>query len=610
MKLKYLFMSMLGAALFVGCNNEIDGPGGNGTGDELEGESTTATFMVNFNQPATYAGGASQPGTANENAISDIVMFVYKLDGAPEAMAYIAASDNPTAGATSNRVTVKCKSGDKLIYVAGNIGKNLLLATGLGTSDGTNSNSGNGFLGDDTWAAGSNRTFSQINAPIWAISGGIQIADTAAGFATGSADFLIRALNNNGTGTVGGGVLVGENAITTGSYFMSNWGDKDSYDDPQDINGINDYLATCKFKLAANITAAESQVNTSQNYLEINVQRGLAKVKVNPIAQGVLDGAGTQASNYGKFIPHGGASNKWALGNINKSEYPFQLWDGKAVMSTRYNETATYTNPGWVKKMDNTRFEGTQSYALQNLQVMATLDAINTNGTNQLFSNGSPVLATENNHESYANQYSSFIVFGGQYQPATYVKSVSQFGVAADSTAFPAQWLTNNPATVPQGGTTDTMYYLVNEKRFILGTRALAEYICYITLQLQLTNPVVDPYSDVAVTNYINDVLLLKKDKDQALLQRYYRGNCFYRVWIQDQAEKNTLANKYLVRRNHIYDISIENILGPGIGDPNDIIDPDPDNWEPIEEADTWVTAKITPMNWHIVEQKNDVTLE
>ena len=84
MKLKNLFLCMLGAAVFVGCNNEIDGGGFDGPVDSegrpiIEGESTTASFTFNFAKPSTYSGTSELAGAAGENAINNLVMFVYKV---------------------------------------------------------------------------------------------------------------------------------------------------------------------------------------------------------------------------------------------------------------------------------------------------------------------------------------------------------------------------------------------------------------------------------------------------------------------------------------------------------------------------------------------------
>ena len=607
---------MLGAAVLVGCNNEIDNPNVGPDGKPIlpEGESTSATFNVKFASPSTYAGETTEGAQGKESAINDVALFIYKVDDlqSPEAMAYLAGGVYTTDG----KITVKCKSGDKLIYVAANIGGNKLInATGLGT---TNSNAGNGYLGAD-WI-GTGTTFPILNAQVWAINGGIRI-DTVAGFTTAKADDLIKALNGNGV--PGDGVLTNFNDGNNAGYLMTNWGNKDSYTDPQDANKTAGatYQSTCKFTLIPGILAGESRGKDPKpsgdadaadyNAFLINVQRALAKVTVAAISTTVLNNAGA-ATNAGKFVP----KTKWALGNINKSEFPFMLSAGQLIQSTRYNEVESFVkDPSWVKKLDNSRFEGTgESYFAQNMTVMNTLNAIE-GAANQEFNVGGSTalyhaLATENNHRSYANQYSSFVVFGGQYQPAEYITSVNEFKTSTKGTVFPTEWnaatpaQTTNPATLQN---TDTMYYLVNEKLFFLGSLALKQYVCYVLEQND--GGLIDPATDDTALAYINDVLLLTKDKDQALLQAYFRGYCFYRIWIQNQEELKNLSNKYLVRRNHIYRISVDKIVGPGIGDPNDIIDPDPEDWEPIEEADTYVTATIKILDWHVVAQGNDIDL-
>ena len=616
MKLKFLFMCLLGAAVFVGCNNEIEtGPVDKNGNPINDGESTTATFIINFNNPSTYAGYDAEIGSTDENKIGNIAMYIYKTDNAisPEAMAFVTASDNAAAGAMKDKITVKCKSGNKLIYVVANIGVagsgSELIYTGVSA---TNSNAGNGYVGED-WTIGVKPDFLTLNKQIWSVSTGYSIADTTTGFTSAKADNIINAMTGNGV--ISNGAIA--NTTPANNYFlMSNWGNKENSDIQEDINTLEPYASTCNFKLIANISAAESQAatadatnNNGKNALLINIQRAVAKVSFTAIDPAKLANAGS-GENAGELrLP---ATPKWALGNINKSEYPIQVWSGRLIQSTRFNETGSFgSDPGWEKKMDNSRFEGTgESYMAQNMTVMATLNAIQNTSTNAQFG-AARVLATENNHNLYANQYSTFAVFGGQYRPDKYYTSFNAFQQATDSTTFPAQWDAGNPALVKQGAgeTTDTMYYLVNEKMFFLGKKAIMEYFCFIKLQLQTTNPTVNPYTDPAVTAAVN-ALLQTSGKDQALLQAYYRGNCFYRIWIQDQAEKNNLSNKYLVRRNHIYNIVVSTINGPGIGDPNDIIDPDPDVWEPIEEADTWVTATLNVMKWHLVNQSNDLGID
>ena len=174
MKFKNLFLCMLGAAVLVGCNNEV-GPDGklgpDGKPIIVEGESTTATFQFKVNSANTYAGGTSLAGTGNENALGNAGLFIYKEDGTPEAMAFLSAV--PTApGPDQHKVTVKCFSGIKFIYLAVNIGTsstNMLLgAAGLNTTNTATPD----FLGvawDELTAPYFDRvnvTYERLNAPI------------------------------------------------------------------------------------------------------------------------------------------------------------------------------------------------------------------------------------------------------------------------------------------------------------------------------------------------------------------------------------------------------------------------------------------------------------
>ena len=606
MKFKSLFLGMLGAAVLVGCNNEIDGPDGPGGKPVVEGESTTATFALRFASPNTYSGQTSVAGTQAENDINNAALFIYKLDGSPEAMAFLANAEYNA----DKMVTVKCKSGQKLIYLAANIGNDALINTGAA---GTSNSLTPGYFGVD-WVATPGPSFAKLNAPIWASNAGIELDTAATGPTNTNANNLIKALNANGvpTGTVG---KVSEPQTTTGGvFFMSNWGDASTQ--PADtVTGTgNSYLSTCRYTLLPDITADQSRGAAAAgvadfNHLKINIQRGLAKIAVSEIPSTVLSAAGT-GSNAGVFVPDA----KWALGNINSSQYPFQLWSGKVVKSTRFDEKESLLDdPSWAKKMDNTRFlPAGKTYQGQNLLVGEVRTAINGHANNLNFAGSTIVpadyvFATENNSKNTYNQYSTFVVFAGQYKPASYITSVGMLGASAikDSTIFPATWPAKPVST--DAYVTDTMFYVSSygtDGTFFLGKNALLQYICYVILG---KSTVTNPGADADVVDALNKLKEVANG-DQAKLQEYYQGYCFYRVWINDPTAAES-ANKTLVRRNHVYNLAISNIKGPGIGDPNDIIDPHPEEPDPIIDADTYVTATITVMDWHIVAQTSDLEL-
>jgi hypothetical protein len=376
---------------------------------------------------------------------------------------------------------------------------------------------------------------------------------------------------------------------------MSNWGD--AYTQQAGI------VSTVKFTLEPSISPADSRNATAdatnanqKNALKINVQRAVAKVALEIASAALASNAAGVSSSQGTFVP----DTKWAAGNINMSEYPFQMWDGgSTVKSTRYDDVAPILpasgNQNWANKLDNSRWGGS-AYAAQGLTVTGVQTAITASANNVTFGSANRVLVTENNNRSTYNHYSTFVVFAGQYKPNKYVVEVDNTGAVKDSMIFPAQWATA-PAVVPQGGTTDTMYFVNSIDTFFLGKKALQEYIGWKILNIATT---ADPYTDAAVATWIANAKLTTSNQP-ANLQEYYRGYCFYRVWIRDSGA--TLSpNKILVRRNHIYNINITNILAPGIGNPNDIIDSHPENLEPIGDTDTYLTAQINILNWLLVQ--------
>jgi hypothetical protein len=379
---------------------------------------------------------------------------------------------------------------------------------------------------------------------------------------------------------------------------MSNWGD--AFSQPSDdVTSGTDYASTCKFNIKPNVPALESRNATpdatnsnGKNALLINIQRALALIAMEAIPSSVLDNVGS-GSNAGIFVPDA----KWAVGNISMGEYPFQVFENGIVKSANYYETASlFTASEWKRRMDNSRWiPAGKSYDQQNLTVTEVINQINTNPANQLFGTTNKALITENNNKITLTHYSTFVLYSGQYQPKKYVSDVSVLGVP-QLLDGPISW----PAT-GSGIASDTLYYVQSfdtHGLFFRGKLPLQKYIGYVKLGMPAT---ATPADSLSVANYIV-TLGTASGSLQADLQAYFQGRCFYRGWIRDSGATSA-ANKILVRRNHIYYLSVTNINGPGIGNPNDIIDPTPSEFLPIEEADTYATAQIRIMNWHIVNQ-------
>ncbi|MDR2385894.1 MAG: fimbria major subunit [Tannerella sp.] len=613
MKLKSLFLGMLIAALFAGCNNEgpIDGPNGN----TAAGESTTATFQLKVYNPGTYAGENELAGENDENVIRNALLLVYKDDGAgtPEAMGYI-------TGITSSSVlvTLKCTSGSKLIYLLTNIG--------TGTSA-KMFDAGQTITNTETpsWAGASldaAKLLSAINVPIWPGSSAntVQISSQVPQGSIQSVDALIKGLTGNGDPANGNTGGTPPTQGTANGYLMSNWGS----DYPDNVNAGTSYVPTYKFTLVAGISADESRAATAdetnsngKNALKINVQRAVAKISV-AFAPGIITNNNVVANagsstNAGKFTH----DTKWAVGNINTSVYPIQEWDGAIVKGTLYDSVGAITaNPNWAKVVDNSRWiPSAQSFVSQNLTITDVKTQI-ASSINMNFGTGNAnrTLVTENNNSGSYSAYLTFIVFSGQYLPKSYITNV-----LPDQTLVKAEDANPNPPAAWGGAASylDTMYYVGSFNNghglFFLGDSALKRYIGWVVLNGSAT---VDPAKapvPAAVTAKIKELKEPNKNgKTHADLQAYYRGYCFYRVWVKDEKATAGLASQYLVRRNHIYDITITEVKGPGIGDPNDIVDPSPETADPVEDPvfETFVTATVNIMNWHIVGQNASAVLD
>jgi len=560
------------------------------------------------------------------------------LDGTPEAMGYI---PDVTATGVNNRVTLRCYSGTKLIYLAINTGLTNLIKSGATAGNTADP----AWIGLDWTAAGyPGVKFNVLNSPLFSTGTGATFASvdtTTSGWYAATlgaitlpakANGLLSAVANNGTasGTAPSAGTQGGTSVGGTKYLMTNWGDNSTQPDDNVVTGTL-YQSTCKFALKPTISAADSRAATSdynntnqKNALKINVQRALAKFQLNTIASTVLQGAGTAPvttgiDNRGLFTPE----SKWALGNISMSEYPFQQWSGQNLKGALYDSVgALVSSADWQKLLDNSRWvHSSENYALQNLTTTNTLAAIGGAAENVAFGNAR-VYASENSNKNTLNAWTSFIVFGGKYAPYTYVNAVDQVGNLAFTTgtaptpaADPAIW----SSASPHAAGLDTMYYIQETDTtgiFIYSDSVLLRYIGW---KLLGTSATYDPAkatdgSTSQKTDSTNirarlQTLRSTSGNVQAALQAYYKDQCFYRVYVNDKSTTNSI-NKRAVRRNHIYNISITDIKSPGIGDPNDIIDPHPEEPEPLEEAETWITADIVIMNWHIVAQDEAVKLD
>jgi len=623
MKLKLFFLGMVAAALMIGCNNEIAGPN-NGQNGDLPPEGLPVYTSLNFkvfsgSTAKTYAGELEVPASADELVVSDGAMYIYRFNGTPETYVYISNID----GGTGNRlVTLKATSGVKRIYVAVNIDQTsarLVPTTGtLGIFDALN----NPLFSTNTtqgWGLAAQTTPDYIKAD--GLIGGLAMGD----------------IYGTGDDLVGADPYSGSNAM-----LMTNWDGPDDYADvvppPASI-----FASNCIFTLFPAIDSIDSHdatgsqiVRDSSNNFDINVQRAFSKISLAiSVAQGnnrtadktsgnfadtfFVAGTGINAGEFQPWSDNDGGVSVWSLGNIHKETLPFQHFVGTYLRDLNYaetNDSILNTFANWTIRYDNTRIfpfgqaltgGGTiNSYPHDSILVANVkarmlmsnnfIPLTDLNSTPQAYNFA---YAIENAREiPVPHDFGTFVLLGGRYNPASIIVDLNR-GIPGST-----------PQLIPEAWrdilATDTVYYVQADKQFILGKMNLLKYFAW-KLSKQ---PAADPDGsygaavpiDQALIDEVNDAIATVNDKDgNKDVYAYIGGQCWYRIFIQDT--KANPNEEFVVRRNHIYSVNITKFNGPGIDDPNQILLPG----EPIGDIQTFVTANITAVPWHQVNQDQEV---
>jgi hypothetical protein len=241
---------------------------------------------------------------------------------------------------------------------------------------------------------------------------------------------------------------------------------------------------------------------------------------------------------------------------------------------------------------------------------------------------------TENARQApVAQDHGTYAIIGGFYQPKQVITSINRANVSSNdpTTATNGATLTGSElagSTVsgadftwfPASG--DTLYYIADDNTFILGKQNLMAYYAWAASQRH--NPTAGddwlaanpggtitanavygytPGNGAAFGSAVVDAI--NQDIADKVLYAYFMGECFYRIFIQNNTASSA-AERALVLRNHIYDVNITSIKGPGIANPNEILIPD----KPILEQDTYVSVTINVLDWHKVDQDKDVDNE
>jgi len=634
MKLKLFFLGMFAAAFFMSCNNEMIEDGPANSKDIVESTGKTTYFSLELPKKApTYAGESILKGHADESNVGNVGVFIYRMDIAqntfPENYAFLATATTP--------VTLKTTDGTKKVFVALNIGQSVTTTFfGPALTAATIPDEGDSY----------SVALNTLNRIIWA--DGITGWDDTAPAGESSSNGLILALAG-GNMVFANGLLalnastpvIGDAAATGRFYTMSNWDNTE----PDTVPGsMPEYVSTCQFTFLADIPK-DTAIAGLKNAVTISVQRAVAKTTLKfassleyPAAGGFSYLSDGNEGDKGFFTPwNANATNKgyFAAGNINKETTIFQKFDNGSVSDDNYNYIncdpgAAGGNTDWYINFDNLRVFGTGNlYKTSGNTVTNVLNAMSGSQGTEANSRqlGVDTLYLTENAQSFPAGYqdnSSFLVVGGRYNPRRWISSLQQASVvtnppiiACNGEAIPSGTPSGTiiPGTdyalVPYPGSAtgvsaDTIYYHIGWKLFFYGKENLYKYYAWVekkdtdtpntppTSYGPGTNP--NPETSADVVDAIN------LDFSNKTLVAYFQGNCFYRIFIND-INAARINERVLVRRNHVYDVNITKILGPGIADPNDIIVPG----KPVLPVDTYISITIEIQDWHKVTQDEEV---
>jgi hypothetical protein len=416
-------------------------------------------------------------------------------------------------------------------------------------------------------------------------------------------------------------------------FLLSNW-DNTAKDTVYNSTPSDTYASTCIFDLKPDIPKSSVQSggeDLDNNRVTINVQRAVAKISLKISAPqptpNTYDSDGN-GGDKGRFTPWVSTANdgRWALGNINKTATVFQEFSGGSVADKNYARIEVGA-PGdeWYKNFDNLRVFGAgKTYGSDALTVTAVRTAMlasqaATADSNSVSIGSNVYMYCTENAQSYAQGYqenSTYAVVGGTYQPKSYITNIIQAAVVSNApiTYYNGVDPNANPGTSGQvfPGTDyaavsystsptpdmDTLYYHAEYKIFFLGKQNVLRYYAWSLITPRLTT------ADASLASDPGLIAAVQADFDSKKLVKYHQGNCFYRVFIKDNDSRVAANEHVLVRRNHIYDINITKILGPGIADPNDLINPGTS----VNASDTYMSVEIAIQKWHKIEQEEEVT--
>jgi len=358
---------------------------------------------------------------------------------------------------------------------------------------------------------------------------------------TATKHYFLFAVNKPGAPNAAPAIALNENIDDVEMKLMENFATIAPITTANGSGGTDFYITNVKREeIVLNSGTTESTPQTAT----IQVGRGMVKARLNPTTSATQTGNGQLLSATVKYL---GAGNPDAM-------YAFPHRNTNGQLLSPYFTDATVTMS----------------------QYFPTLQTVMTGWENPSSASGDGIYMMENSNNVPKQGNSSFLLIQGSYEPATWVLKDG-----TDAGAY----------------TANTTFYRVGKKVDPGTNDKIASFLPYILSEDITTNSEMEAFLDfvdpdgLGAGNYTTEV-------PKYGVEEYVNGVTYYALYLGDQSLSTSTA-RYTVARNYLYNVTINEITGPGYGDPGNVI---PDKEKPLEE-EAFLKVTITVAPWEMINQ-------
>lgn len=360
---------------------------------------------------------------------------------------------------------------------------------------------------------------------------------------TAAKHYFLFAVNKPGTPNAAPAIALNESIDAVEMKLMENFATMAPITTDNGSGGTDFYITNVKREeivLVSGTTSSTPQTAT------IQVGRGMVKARLNPTTSATQTGNGQLLSATVKYL---GANNPDAM-------YAFPHRNTNGQLLSPYFADATVTTS----------------------QYFPTLQTVMTGWETPSTTAGDGIYMMENSNNVPKQGNSSFLLIEGSYEPATWVKKDG-----TDAGAY----------------TANTTFYRVGKKVNPGTNDKIASFLPYILSEDIATNAEMEAFLEFANPDgHADPTGLYTAEVAKYGVEEYVNGVTYYALYLGDQSLSTSTA-RYTVARNYLYNVTVNEITGPGFGDPGSVI-PDPE--KPLEEqAFLKVTISVAP--WEMINQ-------